>query len=492
MKWRDAIVHRIRRWLQIDPDWSRPHSPIRETYTHDEEIMCHRIWYRGDADELQQFYKHSRRDGASASRFWAAVPYGDTVRKIHSGLPAKIVDTLAGIVLSDYDGADFGDEEDVEERWERLEKAVAFSGELRTAIRETLITGDGAFKVSWDTTQLAHPILEFYSADRVEYRYCRGALTGIAFFTNYDGDRRDTYQLEELYEWGKISYTLYGADGKTVSLDKVPQLASLQDVQLPAGMMAAVPVRFFDNSRRPQRGGSIFAGKTDVFDAHDEVVSQWLDAIRCGRVQKYIPVDMIPKNPENGKMMPVDSFGTTFVQVKKTGDDTEPSKIDTVQPEIRYEAFLQSYSSTLDMCLQGILSPATLGINISAVASGASQRERKDITGFTRNQITGVLEDALPAVISLLLQVEDWINHRPVGKYSPTVSFGEYAAPDFSSRAATIQAAAGAGIMSIEAQVEELWGGSKDDEWIRKEVRRIKFEKGIEIVEEPSGKDDLP
>ena len=491
MKWRDAIVHHIRRWLQIDPDTHTHMQVIREMYTHEEEIMCHRLWYRGDADELQQFYRHSKVDGACASRFWSAVPIGETVRKIHSGLPAKIVDTLAGIVLSDYDGANLDQREHID-RWEKLQKQLAFSDVLHTAINETLITGDGAFKISWDTNQLSHPVLEFYAADRVEYRYCRGVLTGIAFFTDYAGERGATYQLEELYERGKISYTLYDTDGKAVELDKVTQLKTLQNVKLPPDMMAAVPVRFFKNSRWPQRGGSVFAGKTDVFDAHDEVVSQWLDAIRCGRVQKYIPESMIPRDPRSGRFLPVDDFGNKFVQVRGNGDEDHPAKIDTVQPEIRYEAFLQTYSSTLDMCLQGILSPATLGINVSAVASGASQRERKDITGFTRNQITGKLEEIIPAVITLLLQVDDWINRRTIGEYRPDVSFGEYAAPDFSTRATTVQAAAGSGIMSIEAQVEELWGNSKDDDWKAKEVRRIKFEKGIEVVDEPSGKDDLP
>ncbi len=491
MKWSDMIVKRIRRWLQIDPHTQSHMQTIREMYTHEEEIMCHRLWYRGDADELQQFYRFARADGACASRFWAAAPIGQTVRKIHSGLPAKMVDTLAGIVLSDYDGADFTNK-DHADRWEQLQKAVSFSNVLNTAVKETLITGDGAFKVSWDVHKLPHPVLEFYAADHVEYRYCRGALVGIAFFTDYVGARGELYQLEELYERGKISYQLYDGSGKLADMDKVPQLADLQEVKLPQGMMAAVPMQFFGNSRWPQRGGSIFAGKTDVFDAHDEVVSQWMDAIRCGRVQKYIPEEMIPRDPRTGKLMPVDSFGSNFVQIRGNSSEDHPSKIDTIQPDIRYEAFVQTYSSTLDMCLQGILSPATLGINISAVASGASQRERKDITGFTRNVITGELETILPAVISLLLQVDDWIHSCPIGKYHPDVSFGEYAAPDFGARVSTIQSAAGSGIMSIEAQVEELWGGSKDDEWKAKEVRRIKYEKGIEVVDEPSGKDDLP
>ena len=39
--------------------------------------------------------------------------------------------------------------------------------------------------------------------------------------------------------------------------------------------------------------------------------------------------------------------------------------------------------------------------------------------------------------------------------------------------------------MSVEAQVDELWGSSKDDAWKAAEVRRILAEKGIEEADEP-------
>lgn len=39
--------------------------------------------------------------------------------------------------------------------------------------------------------------------------------------------------------------------------------------------------------------------------------------------------------------------------------------------------------------------------------------------------------------------------------------------------------------MSIESQVDELWGASKDENWKKEEVSRIKKARGIEVVEEP-------
>ena len=121
--------------------------------------------------------------------------------------------------------------------------------------------------------------------------------------------------------------------------------------------------------------------KTDAFDAHDEIISQWLDAVRAGRVQKYIPESLIPRG-EDGTLRNVNSFGTQFVKLETDNRESAENRIDTVQPEIRYEAFVASYTSTLNMCLQGIMSPATLGIDVGKMSSAEAQREKKDVTRY--------------------------------------------------------------------------------------------------------------
>ena len=117
----------------------------------------------------------------------------------------------------------------------------------------------------------------------------------------------------------------------------------------------------------------------------------------------------------------------------------------------------------------------------------------EDATGFTRNAITAVLETALPKLAAALLQVYDWLSGRPIGEYHPSVSFGEYAAPDFATRVKAIREADAAGAMSVEAKVEELYGGSKKQDWIDAEIARLKAEQGIDDAgNPPSGEDDLP
>lgn len=180
------------------------------------------------------------------------------------------------------------------------------------------------------------------------------------------------------------------------------------------------------------------------------------------------------------------SFGSTFLQVNPSNKENAQDKIETVQPDIKYEAFVASYSSTLDMCLQGIMSPATLGIDVGKMASADAQREKKDVTGMTRNAITAALEKALPQLAQTALAAADILAGKMPGTYKATVSFGEYGAPDFDSRVKTLSSAATGGIMSVEAQVDELWGSSKDDDWKAAEVRRILNERGIAELEEPA------
>ena len=46
--------------------------------------------------------------------------------------------------------------------------------------------------------------------------------------------------------------------------------------------------------------------------------------------------------------------------------------------------------------------------------------------------------------------------------------------------------------MSTEAAVDELYGDDKDGDWKKKEIGRIKLEKGITELEEPAVNADNP
>lgn len=488
MNIKERVRNMIRNWLQIQPAAGQTIT-IRESVSWQTNCMRNRVWYRGDAGEIEQLFKALGSDSVGSARFWAAAPSGNSIRKAHSGLPAVMVDTLAYLVKSDLGPVQFADEkaQAAKTRWKEMEKECSFRELVGEAVSAVLAMGDGAFKISIDKEVSSSPILEFWPADRVEYITKHGRITGVIFKSRHEKDDVP-YELREIYEPGSVRYELYAED-RQVPLHTVPQLAEYKPVQYEGSFTMAIPLIIFKSQKYPGRGRSVFDSKTDAFDSHDEIISQWVDAVRSGRVQNYIPEDMIPRDPKNGTLVStaaVNRFGTDFIQIQSSNKENSISKIETVQPEIRYDAFLQTYAATLDMCLQGVMSPATLGINVGKMSSAESQREKKDITGITRNTITDALERVLPQVVQTMLMVEDLMNSAPAGIYNAQVSFGEYGAPDFDSRVQTVGSAATTGVMSVQAQVEELWGPSKDEEWKKQEVRRLLHEKGIEEMAEPA------
>jgi len=485
MRWMERVRDMIRSWLEIQPAAGRGLT-IQEPVSHATNVLRNRIWYRGDASELDQLFKLLGDDAVGRARFWAAAPHNETIRKAHSGLPGIMVDTLAGVVKADLADLDFGDDKEAASRWERIAEDNRFPNLVSQAVADTLVTGDGAFKISLDTQVSDGPILEFWGADRVEYVQRHGRICEIHFLSPV-GDRGR--MLKEIYEPGSVRYELLDGE-KEIPLEGEEECAGLQPVTFDGDFMLAVPLQFWPSSRWRGRGQSIFDKKTDAFDAHDEIISQWMDAVRAGRVQKYIPESLIPHSEKDGTLCSVDSFGTQFVKLETDNRESAQNKIDTVQPEIRYEAFLASYTSTLNMCLQGVMSPATLGIDVGKMSSAEAQREKKDVTGMTRNAITDALEIALPQLAQAALAAADILEDKAPGEYKATVSFGEYGAPDFDSRVDTIARASTGSIMSVEAQVDELWGSSKDDDWKQAEVRRIREERGILELDEPSVGDE--
>lgn len=479
MSFIERVKGMIRSWLEIQPASGRGMT-IREPVSHETNVLRNKIWYRGDASELDQLFKLLGDDAVGRARFWAAAPEDENIRKAHSGLPGIMADTLAGVVKADLDDLDFEDQV-AAARWETLAAENNFADLVNQAVADTLVTGDGAFKISLDPEVSDRPILEFWGADRVDYVRRHGRICEVHFISPV-GDRGR--MLKEIYSAGSVRYVLLDGD-KELPLDAEEDTADLRPVSFEGDFMLAVPLQFWPSSRWRGRGRSIYDSKTDAFDAHDEIISQWMDAVRAGRVQRYIPESLLPRDENTGALRSLSRFGADFVSIGTSSKENAEDKIDTVQPEIRYEAFLASYTSTLDMCLQGIMSPATLGIDVGKMSSADAQREKKDITGMTRGAITSALEKALPALAQAALAAEDILMGDAPGEYEATVSFGEYGAPSFDSRVQTIGEAATASVMSVEAQVDELWGSSKDDAWKAQEVARIKFERGIEQAVEP-------
>lgn len=474
---KDGVRDGLRSFLEIQPPMVRSYNVWGEMDFAGNAIR-NRLWYRGQAEELEQFWKQVPGE-AARHRFWAAVPnVGRAIEKIHVGVPALMVDMLTDIVVSDLQQVDAGDGAPGE-AWDEIAEENDFRHLLADAVRGTLVIGDGAFRVSIDHELSDLPIIEFIDGDRCEFERRRGRLQAVRFRTQREG-------CVLVEEYGRGYIRNWCEDGGRTGRPSEFGLDVPEEVTWDGGYMMAVPLRFFRSGMHEGRGGSIFDARSDCFDALDECWSQWMDALRKGRTKEYVPEALVPRDPRNGRIIMPNAFDNSYLKVDGSMAEGVANKVEVVQPDIRHESYLQTYVNALDLCLMGAISPSTLGIDVKKLDNAEAQREKEKATLYTRNRLVTVLQQAIPKLVDVALRAWETDMGLPLTEQDVAVQFGEYANPSFESMVETVGKARVQGIMSIEACVEELYGDTRDREWKEREVRRLRAERGMAEVDAPT------
>lgn len=481
-----VIKNMIRNWLE----YTEPDSlsiRIDKLTDYEGQAFINNVWYRGESNELQQLYEQID-DRMGNKRFWASKPtIGMNIRKLHTGLPSMIVDTLADISTDDLDKIDVDGRT---QEWEDMDKEIHLKDLLNDAVKSTLIEGDGVFKVSVDTDISQYPIVEFYEGSRVDIEYERGRVISYTFKTHKILNKKSFILLEK-YDINGITFKLVNKNGKEEDMSKYPELNKYENVENKNKFMMAIPFIVYKSKKYKGRGKSIFDGKIDSFDAFDEVWSQWMLAIRKGQLKEYIPESLLPRDPKTGMILRNNDFDVSYITTASDMTENAKNEIKTTQGDIHHEALLSTYVTALDNCLQGLISPSTLGIDMKKLDNAEAQREKEKTTLYRRNQIVSKLNVAIKEIVNVVFKVKDTMSNLEIKDLEVTPTFGGYANPSFEAQVETIGKASTNNIMSIESQVEELWGDTKDANWKAEEVRRIKEEKGIIEMEEPSVNKDI-
>ena len=479
----DKIRMALRSFLRIEPA-QHLSVVVDEEMDFSTTAFCHKLWYRGKAAELNQFYKQID-DGTG--RFWGAVPTrGLEIRKIHTGIPKLIVDTLANIVTSDLNSLDFTkiEHQDV---WDAVERENSFKDLCSRAIQDALVVGDGAFKISLDSSLSEYPIIEWYAGDRVEFKRDRGRIKEVIFTDEYT-KKEARYTLKQICGFGYVQYKLYKGD-TLVDLDAIEETKNLQLVEFDKSFMLAVPFMISRSERWAGRGASIFESKTDNFDALDETWSQWVHAMRASRPVRYIPETCIKRDENNGRMLKPNAFDNQFVEVAADMSERADNKITTEQPAFPSDSYNDTLMTALDLVLQGLISPSTLGIDVKKLDNAEAQREKEKVTLYTRNNIIEAFGPMMQKLVDTVFKAYYTARLTPLEEIEINVTFGEYANPSFEAVVETLSNPNTP--MSIEAKVDEMWGDSKDEIWKAEEVKRIKEQQGITAMEEPALNEDF-
>lgn len=483
----DNVRNKLQSWLQINPPLAMMIN-IQEVLDFKGNAIKNRIWYRGDASELEQLYWQIPKHAATSEyqKFWASRPTaGIEMRKIHTGLPATMVDILASIIVANINDYSFTGSQPIQELWtDHIDEENHIKHLTEKAIKETLVIGDGAFKISLDSELSEYPIIEFYAGDKVDYVCRRGRIQEV-IFKSYHSSEIGTLELKEHYGHGYIDYELLrGEDPIDMTID--PRFEDFKRVEWDGNDMMAVPVKFYSSNKYENRGQSIYDKKIDAFDAFDEAFSQWIDALRAGRTNVYIPESLIPRDPNSGKVLKPNPFDNRYIRTDADMSERANNKITVESADIRHDSYMATYATALDLCLQGIMSPATLGVDVKKLDNAEAQREKEKVTLYTRDAIIEALQPSLEQLVDATIKAYYRSINTAVPEYTVDITFQDYANPSFESQIETIGKGRTQGILSIEACVEELYGDGRDEEWKAEEVQRLKNEQGIVNLDEPT------
>ena len=482
----------------------------RTTFINDNEklgrmkLKEYDVWYDGDGDELLNFYTRENYIGFNyepfymrnkKNYFWAISSTEAQIKRTHSGQPRNIVDTLVNIMPFPLISA--GDDT------KKLQAVVKESG-LEQVYKDeqlplTLVEGWGCWKINWDKDVSDYPSVEYVSAENVDFIYKNGKIIGIVFKNYYTSDKKRYLLLEtRSIEWKPnsadaaegsegervlvITNELYelpmntaaGDDDtllKKVDLKSVSALESVEErIEIgPFDKLFAVPCILLGNtSRQWGYGRSIFTGKIDLFDDLDQALSQSSNAVRLSTPIEYIDEEYLERD-KNGLPKKPKAYDRKYIMMKgqKNGDGVSTGQpVQITQPSVEFSRYSDHAVQILLQILNGILSPATLGIDIAKKDNAAAQREKEKVTIFTRNALINGEERILRSLMEQMLMAKEFMDTGAVSvhSYDISVKFNEFADDSFENKLEALGKAYDMEEISTDMYLNKLYGDTLSDE----------------------------
>lgn len=481
----------------------------RTTFINDNEklgrmkLKEYDVWYDGDGDELLNFYTRENYIGFNyepfymrnkKNYFWAISSTEAQIKRTHSGQPRNIVDTLVNIMPFPLISAG--------EDTKKLQAVVRESG-LEQVYKDeqlplTLVEGWGCWKINWDKDVSDYPSVEYVSAENVDFIYKNGKIIGIVFKNYYTSDKKRYLLLEtRSIEWKPNSSAAEGSEGervlvitnelyelptnmaatdddtplKKVDLKTVPALDSVEErIEIgPFDKLFAVPCVLLGNtSRQWGYGRSIFTGKIDLFDDLDQALSQSSNAVRLSTPIEYIDEEYLERD-KNGLPKKPKAYDRKYVMMKgqKNGDGLATGQpVQITQPSIEFSRYSDHAVQILLQILNGILSPATLGIDIAKKDNAAAQREKEKVTIFTRNALINGEERILRSLMEQMLMAKEFMDTGAVSvhSYDISVKFNEFADDSFENKLEALGKAYDMEEISTDMYLNKLYGDTLSEE----------------------------
>lgn len=496
----DWIRERILKFLKIEHLPNNPTGDRLNFISNDDEIKQSKIkqgkiWYVGDESELLNYYTNQNAEGFADNPiynrntknwFWALSAKECGIKRVHDNLAHDIIDTLVNVI------GNFTAKSPDEGVSEAL-KAIIEENDLQVLVNQqempyTLAEGFGAFKMTMDKDMSDMPIIEYYQAENVRFIYKRKRLVGVVFIDYYKDDKGDDYVLLEtrriVNKSSRIEYALFkikANDLQPVELDAISdtkglpkegyQIDGLNDV-------LATPCVYFHDANNPEYGRPLLDGKFGLLDDLDQIRSQASQTVRVSTPVEYYDAESM-RFTKDGIPMPPTAFNRQFIakEPMRDGDGNVGGKsIETTQPRLDFNSYDVAAEAVRNAILTGVLSPATMGIDVSRKDNADAQREKEKITIMTRNNIIARQTSIIKDLLTKCLMLKEYIDTDAITlrDYQIDVAYNEFANPSFESELQLLAAALQSRSISPEMFVEKLYGSSLSDEEKARELEYVK------------------
>lgn len=482
--------------LSEDPNDSRFNFINDEDTIREQKLKEYKIWYVGDAQELDNFYLNRELYGNNKEPyynrnykqyFWGLSEKECNIKKIHSGIPRAVADCVVKSVGNvTFESAKWQDR--VDELVEELDLSNFVVEQVRPL---TAVEGYGAIKPTFNKKVSRLPMVQFYEAIDIKPIFEEGILIGIIFKDYYSYQGKNYVLLETRNVANGNSYIKFNLfrlsksnEATEVALDTLPSLENLpaegyifEGVKEVLGILC----RYKFDPLNKEGGLSIYAGKTGIADDMDQILSvESLTERNSGPVE-YYPVDLL-KRDKNGTPQLPKVFGRTYVKKPTVpgADGGSEGKIDTSAPDLNFSKYSDAMVQKINLFCLGLISPSSLGNNIARNDNAEAMKEKGIATTITVNDIINKETKFLKKLMQLLLMLEDFMESDTIilNDYSDiSVKYKAMANPSFESMAQVLAPLASQGLISEKEFVNRLYGDTKSEEEKNKEIKFIQTEK---------------
>lgn len=483
----------------------------RLTFINDAEkliksrIIEYNVWYGGDGDELLNFYTHEQMlsynyepwySRNKRNYFWSISSTEQDIKRTHSGQARNMVDTIVGITSFPTIKCTNSNE------MKDLLAKIIEDSKLKVTYRDeqlplTLVEGWGCYKINWNLDISDYPYAEYYRAENVDFIYKSNRIVGIIFKDYYTDGENKKYMLTETrmlkydnvakQRYLEITKELFKTMGDEIvpveDFNAVPELAGCEKAYRIDGincLLAEPCILFKDTSGIGAYGRSIFTGKIDLFDDLDQCLSQNSNAIRRSTVTEYYNSDYLERDENTGMPKQPKAYDRKYViykgQTDANGASTSREPVQVTQPQINFTQYTDNAVQILVQICNGILSPATLGIDLAKKDNAMAQREKEKVTIFTRNGIIASETEILRGLCSQLLTAYFLMHNtdRPVQEFSISIKFSEFADESYENKLKILCQAYDGENISDEMYMEKLYGDTLSEEEYNKELAWLK------------------